>query len=370
MRTTRLHLGSAVTLAATLALLLLLLSSSAIAQTPAEICKAREQACAEDCWRIRDDAATANCAKSHYSGCALDVIGCFSGDCMFAFTTDFCAAAGYLECVEGPTAANHACLTSCNDQFRNAASADVARQVMANCWNDCYAPFDEAIVACKAAACDPKCVAEGHAAGIWTPRNPPAWERCTCVDETPAAPAEQSAEQPAAPSGGVAQGGLLGAGSVPALPPPSGSCTQRVRQVRMRLVDSWSVGEIGGYTRVFYDIQELDDDGIVLRSTRIRFSGIGLTAGWVANYGFAPGTDWTYLTARRPICLEDLHNAKGYHSSAGAVLGSWGAFYVGTRDSRADKVLQSSGVGWQVGPFIGVDWMWGSWQIVQPIIVH
>ena len=58
MRTTRLHLGSAVTLAATLALLLLLLSSSAIAQTPAEICKAREQACAEDCWRIRDDAAT------------------------------------------------------------------------------------------------------------------------------------------------------------------------------------------------------------------------------------------------------------------------------------------------------------------------
>ncbi len=180
-----------VCLAAISLVTVLLLASSAVAQTPQEVCGARIATCGEECYRIRDEGAAKNCAEhGNYSGCALDAMGCSFRECEFAFAKDFCAAPGYQACAEGPVATYQACLVSCNDKVRAATSYGEKLGVLGNCPKDCAAPFTEAILACKAAACDPKCEAEGHATGTWYPRDLPRWESCQCADATPTAAAK------------------------------------------------------------------------------------------------------------------------------------------------------------------------------------
>ncbi len=136
---------------------------------------------------------------------------------------------------------------------------------------------------------------------------------------------------------------------------------------RIRPVSAWSVGEIVGYTRVTYEIQEILDDGTTGRRCRIQFSGWGLTAGLPINANFSPGYQWTtFDTAKGRMRLEDFDGVKGYHASGGALVYGVGGCTFGDADSTWNKQGQSSGSSWSVGPFLGLDWMFGTWKIVEP----
>ena len=131
---------------------------------------------------------------------------------------------------------------------------------------------------------------------------------------------------------------------------------------------AWSIGEIVGHTKVYDDVQELDSDGIPGRRTRMCFSDWGLTCDWVANQAFSRGVDCTEVPGlKKPLCLEDLHNAKGYHAATGAVAGGWDGSCIATRTLRPEEQMDSSGAAAQAGPYASVDWMWAIWQIVRPI---
>jgi len=294
------------------------------------------------------------------------------------------------------------------------------------CGGDCLAVFDEGILACREAACDPGCSAESHAGGIWIPPTDRNRARCDCYDDPTATPvptntpaptatatatpapaltpisaqdagddaSESSSGQPVAtPSSdtqtdaepspsevgtddsskdqaSTADTGRADSSSEPARDSREGAQDDEIPRClsfRIRPVSSWSVGEIVGYTRVTYELQEIYDDGTTGRRCTLRFSGWGLTVGLPVNANFAPGYQWTeFDAAKGRMRLEDFDRVKGYHTSGGALLYGAGGFFFGTRDDTWSKQAQSRGASCNVGIYAGVDWMFGAWTIIEP----
>jgi len=343
------------------------LGGSVTAENPIEASNRLLAACNAACGKIRDDANAANCAKGGLN-CYDDVYGCVANICFFGYDQVYVAAPAYLGCIDSAFATYHGRLREINATYLAAGKTFDAKDARHQQGKAADATVTDAILACKAAACDPACRAAGKASGTWHPRNPPVWESCECVAaprEAPAAPG-QSSEQPAG-SDGTEDDTAEDSDSKPSAP----SCRAPVHAFRMRLDYAFSIGEILGYTRICYIIQELDGDDVPGRKSRICFQGGGITAGSPVNYSVSPNrTEWTRVETRGgPLCLEDLSEVNGYHTSAGAIAWGGGGFFIGDRKDPWNKRIESKSTGAQIGFYAGIDWMWGRWKLVDPITV-
>ncbi len=403
-------------------LVIILLALPVGADEPAPSCDDLAQGFYDECARLQSEAARLNCEeRDGYSGCAVDVISCRDRVWNTAFRD--CEAPGYVECAQAASEQYLACLEDCNYQVRNVETYAQHLEVLRSCGADCFSPFEDAIFVCRQAACDPGCVTEGHAGGTWIPRT-----GCECYDDPTAtslptdipaptatpmlAPTpmpttttastqdegdsafESSSEQdlgvsgagnpeggkPLSSSGGIAEGSEDQSSAAGAAPSESSAEPEKdwwegalddeapgCVSFRMRPVSAWSVGEIIGYTRVTYELQEVLDDGTTGRRCMIQFSGWGLTLGLPLNAHFAPGYQWTeFDTSKGRMRLEEFDGIKGYHSSGGALVYGVGGFTFGDANSTWNKQAQSQGTSWNVGVHFGADWMFGSWKITEP----
>jgi len=370
----------------------------------------------EQCAQARESCNRQNCEQhDHYSGCAVDCIGCFDMTVSYAFNeTSWALHPSYGACVMpiirgyiGEVASIQSDFVARTiDLYQQKESERAIRDVVS-----------EALKACERNACQAKCADLGTTGGFQ------GWD-CVC-DPVPEPTASEAAEQIAEPSPDNEPSGSdsqiearpeapaeadtaehsegsvekedehagAGAGAESLSPPdpgdegPSGDRNEdaqgvhdrprwwkdasearpRVHGFRIRPVSTVSGGIVYGFTRVTYEVQEILDDGSTGRRCTLRFSGKGLTLGWLAGANFAPGYQWSEMQVRGGwrMSLEELDGAQGWHSSAGGLLGGGSAMHIGTPASALDKRLETRGLGWAVGPYMGADWMWGTWEIVE-----
>lgn len=356
------------------------------------------------CQEMLDTCNRQNCDQHDYSGCAVDCVGCFGPTVGWPFVEKnwnlhpsygTCAVA-ILEAYISEVASIHSQFLARTITLGEQGTAERAVRDVAS----------EGLNTCLASACDAHCADLGRTGGFrgWDcvcdpipeatadasgdeqvaeddadsdgvsedagSRTPTQEADATVSDETSppesVEPSSGTADREADDSTGDASGGewwedvdAEGAGSAAHGTPP------RPKSFRIRPVNAVSVGELIGYVRVTYEIQEVYDDGTTGRRCTLRYSGWGAMVGLPVGFSFAPGYQWSELPVRSGrMSLEDFNGIAGYHSSAGGLLGGWSGFYFGHGKDYTTRRAQSSGGGWNVGLWLGLDWTWGKWEIV------
>lgn len=357
--------------------LVMLVPAAALAEDPADVLdpEVESQRISDRCAEALAQCNRQNCdLHNGYSGCAMDCVGCFGPTMGWAFAPErwemhpsFGACVlpiieGYVAEVESIQASY---LSRTINVYQQSESERAVRDIVS-----------EALVRCERTACETRCSDLGVGGGMQ------GWD-CVCdpLPEPTASPSqefeapdpaqtepvadENEAESREAEGGDEAQGneGEPAAGDAgdPAASPggqDAGSATSpedesppRLKSFRIRPVSSFSAGELYGYVRVTYELEELYSDGTTGRRCTLRFSGWGAMIGFAINLSFAPGYQWSEMPVRvGRMSLEDFHGVKGYHSSGGGLLGGWSGMYFGTRDDVSAKRAETAGLGWSVGP--------------------
>lgn len=377
----------------------------------------------ERCSRARESCSRQNCdLHNGYSGCAVDCVGCFDMTISYALNEErwslhpsygACVVPlieGYISQVESIQADY---VSRSIDYGQQSESERAVRDIVS-----------EGLKACEQSACQAKCADLGTTGGfqgwdcVCNPLPPGTSSGADSSQGSPEdaldtaspdAPATTSGEQDASAeqvSGGDEHPGqATGSDAAPMTDgapaevehadsqadsqPSSGTGREwwedvddaegqtesaptnveprRVHAFRIRPIDSFSAGIVVGHVQVTYEIQELLDDGTTGRRCTVRFTGQGLTLGWPGGASFAPGYQWSEMQVPGgwSMSLEELDGVSGWHSSVGSLVGGGSAMHFGGKGGVFDKRLESRGLSWSVGPYMGADWMWGTWKIIE-----
>jgi hypothetical protein len=116
----------------------------------------------------------------------------------------------------------------------------------------------------------------------------------------------------------------------------------------------------------YYELTELDSEGLPVRQCKIRFVGTGLSIGLPVTAGYAQDSGSEFST-RRGASLEDFDGISGSMTSGGALIGAHSKVtFGGGLLSHPDEQLGSSeGWGWFWGAHAGWSPMSGRWDIVE-----
>ncbi len=386
------RLSRPMALVLSLILFAILLPTTALAEDPSSALNLDAEA-----QRIHDRCAEAlaNCNQQNcdqhngYSGCAVDCIGCFGPTVSWALNAERWEmhpsfGTCVLPLIEGYVAEVEAIqadyVSRAINVYQQAEAERAVRDIVS-----------EAMPRCEQEACQAHCADLGVQGGMqgWDcvcdPLPEPTEDSSGGADTSDQVQGRPEADPPAGegpdptgsagPDGGETDRPAQEGPDAPTAPDegeasadtsPEDESPPRLKTFRIRPINSFSIGEIYGYARVTYELQEVYSDGTTGRRCTLRFSGWGAMIGFAVNMNFSPGYQWTEMDVRSGrMSLEDFHQVKGYHSSSGGLLGGWSGMYFATKDDAADRRAQTSGTGWSVGPWAGLDWIWGTWEIIE-----
>jgi hypothetical protein len=153
-------------------------------------CTENEDQCWINCSEIEIDAQIAYCDEfDHYSGCALDYVGC--GRICLAYSQYWCDMPGYLPCLDPLVSDHYSCVENCNAQM--VATPDYGDRMFilytcgAVCSEDntdgCLCTFETEALNCKNQVCNNNCTNQGFDGGYWVYYSPSqGYDACECIE--------------------------------------------------------------------------------------------------------------------------------------------------------------------------------------------
>lgn len=137
-------------------------------------CGEYEDTCWDNCAAIETEASAANCDTfGHYSGCALDFVGC--GTICLDYTQYWCDIPGYVACLDPIVSDHYDCVEACNAQVRATPDWGERLGILGTCGADCsdensagcLCVYNTEALNCKNETCDAYCKSNGLSGGQW-----------------------------------------------------------------------------------------------------------------------------------------------------------------------------------------------------------